>query len=38
MQLALLIAAAALLPLWLSEGDLFNYGIFVLLYVLLVSA
>ena len=35
MQLALLVAAAALLPLWLSEGDLFNYGIFVLLYVLL---
>ena len=34
-QLALAVVAAALVPLWLSDGDLFNYGIFVLLYVLL---
>ena len=34
-QLALVVVLAALLPLWLSDGDLFNYGIFVLLYVLL---
>ena len=34
-QLALVVILAALLPLWLSDGDLFNYGIFVLLYVLL---
>ena len=34
-QLALVVVAAALVPLWLSDGDLFNYGIFVLLYVLL---
>ncbi len=35
MRLALAVAVAATLPLWLGEGDLFNYGIFVLLYVLL---
>jgi branched-chain amino acid transport system permease protein len=35
MWLALAVAVAATLPLWLGEGDLFNYGIFVLLYVLL---
>jgi ABC-type branched-subunit amino acid transport system permease subunit len=34
-RLAVVAALAALLPLWLGEGDLFNYGIFVLLYVLL---
>jgi len=34
-QLALVVVLAALVPLWLSDGDLFNYGIFVLLYVLL---
>jgi branched-chain amino acid transport system permease protein len=34
-RLALLVLLAALLPLWLNDGDLFNYGIFVLLYVLL---
>jgi ABC-type branched-subunit amino acid transport system permease subunit len=35
LRLALFVAFAATLPLWLSTGDLFNYGIFVLLYVLL---
>ena len=35
MWLALAVAVAATAPLWLGEGDLFNYGIFVLLYVLL---
>ncbi len=34
-RLALVVALAATLPLWLGDGDLFNYGIFVLLYVLL---
>jgi ABC-type branched-subunit amino acid transport system permease subunit len=34
-RLAIVVLLAALVPLWLGEGDLFNYGIFVLLYVLL---
>jgi hypothetical protein len=34
-RLAIVVVLAATLPLWLSDGDLFNYGIFVLLYVLL---
>ena len=34
-RLALFAAAAATLPLWLNRGDLFSYGIFTLLYVLL---
>jgi branched-chain amino acid transport system permease protein len=34
-RLAIVVVLATTLPLWLSEGDLFNYGIFVLLYVLL---
>ncbi len=34
-RLAIVVVLAALVPLWLGEGDLFNYGIFVLLYILL---
>jgi branched-chain amino acid transport system permease protein len=34
-RLALVVILAATLPLWLSDGDLFNYGIFLLLYILL---
>ena len=34
-QLALFAALAATLPLWLGRGDLFTYGIFTLLYILL---
>jgi ABC-type branched-subunit amino acid transport system permease subunit len=34
-RLALFVAFAASLPLWMGRGDLFSYGIFTLLYVLL---
>jgi branched-chain amino acid transport system permease protein len=34
-RLALVAAFAATLPLWMGRGDLFTYGIFTLLYVLL---
>jgi branched-chain amino acid transport system permease protein len=34
-RLALFVGFAATLPLWMSRGDLFAYGIFTLLYVLL---
>jgi branched-chain amino acid transport system permease protein len=34
-RLALFVAVAATLPLWMGRGDLFAYGIFTLLYVLL---
>jgi ABC-type branched-subunit amino acid transport system permease subunit len=34
-RLALFAAFAATLPLWMGRGDLFSYGIFTLLYVLL---
>ena len=34
-RLALFAAFAAALPLWMGRGDLFTYGIFTLLYVLL---
>src|SRR5688500_8255220 len=34
-RLALFVGLAATLPLWMSRGDLFSYGIFTLLYVLL---
>jgi ABC-type branched-subunit amino acid transport system permease subunit len=34
-QLALFVGVAATLPLWMGRGDLFAYGIFTLLYVLL---
>jgi branched-chain amino acid transport system permease protein len=34
-RLALFAALAASLPLWMGRGDLFSYGIFTLLYVLL---
>jgi branched-chain amino acid transport system permease protein len=34
-RLALFVGFAATLPLWMSRGDLFSYGIFTLLYVLL---
>jgi len=34
-RLALFAAFAATLPLWMGRGDLFTYGIFTLLYVLL---
>jgi ABC-type branched-subunit amino acid transport system permease subunit len=34
-RLALFVALAATLPLWMSRGDLFSYGIFTLLYILL---
>jgi ABC-type branched-subunit amino acid transport system permease subunit len=35
LQLAVFAGFAATLPLWLGRGDLFSYGIFTLLYVLL---
>jgi ABC-type branched-subunit amino acid transport system permease subunit len=35
LQLAVFAALAATLPLWMGRGDLFSYGIFTLLYVLL---
>jgi ABC-type branched-subunit amino acid transport system permease subunit len=34
-RLALFVAFAATLPLWMGRGDLFSYGIFTLLYALL---
>jgi ABC-type branched-subunit amino acid transport system permease subunit len=34
-RLAIFAVLAAALPLWLGRGDLFNYGIFTLIYVLL---
>ena len=34
-KLLLFLAAAASLPFWLNEGDLFNFGLFTLLYVVL---
>jgi ABC-type branched-subunit amino acid transport system permease subunit len=34
-RLALFAALAATLPLWMGRGDLFTYGIFTLLYILL---
>jgi ABC-type branched-subunit amino acid transport system permease subunit len=34
-RLALFVVVAATLPLWMGRGDLFAYGIFTLLYVLL---
>ncbi len=34
-RLALFVAVAATLPLWMNRGDVFTYGIFTLLYVLL---
>jgi branched-chain amino acid transport system permease protein len=34
-RLAIFVALAATLPAWLGRGDLFTYGIFTLLYVLL---
>jgi ABC-type branched-subunit amino acid transport system permease subunit len=34
-RLALFAAFAATLPLWMGRGDLFSYGIFTLLYILL---
>jgi branched-chain amino acid transport system permease protein len=34
-RLAIFVAAAATLPLWMGRGDLFSYGIFTLLYALL---
>jgi ABC-type branched-subunit amino acid transport system permease subunit len=34
-RLAIFAAAAATLPLWMSRGDLFVYGIFTLIYILL---
>jgi ABC-type branched-subunit amino acid transport system permease subunit len=34
-RLALFAASAATMPLWLDRGDLFTYGIFTLLYILL---
>jgi branched-chain amino acid transport system permease protein len=34
-RLALFVAAAATLPLWMDRGEIFTYGIFTLLYVLL---
>jgi branched-chain amino acid transport system permease protein len=35
LQLALFVGVAATLPLWMGRGDLFAYGIFTLLYILL---
>jgi branched-chain amino acid transport system permease protein len=34
-QLAVFAALAATLPLWMGRGDLFSYGIFTLIYILL---
>jgi ABC-type branched-subunit amino acid transport system permease subunit len=34
-RLAVFVAVAATLPLWMERGDIFSYGIFTLLYVLL---
>jgi ABC-type branched-subunit amino acid transport system permease subunit len=34
-RLALFVAVAATLPLWMGRGDLFAYGMFTLLYILL---
>jgi ABC-type branched-subunit amino acid transport system permease subunit len=34
-RLALFVAFAATLPFWMGRGDLFSYGIFTLLYILL---
>jgi branched-chain amino acid transport system permease protein len=34
-RLALFVAFAATLPLWMNRGDLFSYGIFTLIYMLL---
>ena len=34
-RLAVFVAVAATLPLWMARGDLFTYGIFTLLYILL---
>ena len=34
-RLALFAAVAATLPLWMNRGDIFTYGIFTLLYILL---
>jgi branched-chain amino acid transport system permease protein len=34
-QLAIFTVLAATLPLWMDRGELFNYGIFTLLYILL---
>nr|MDQ4030625.1 branched-chain amino acid ABC transporter permease [Actinomycetota bacterium] len=34
-RLALFVVLAATLPLWMGRGDLFTYGIFTLLYILL---
>jgi branched-chain amino acid transport system permease protein len=34
-KLLLLVALAATLPLWMSEGDLFSYGLYTLLYAVL---
>jgi branched-chain amino acid transport system permease protein len=34
-KLAVFVAAAATLPLWMDRGEIFTYGIFTLLYVLL---
>jgi len=35
LQLAVFVGGAATLPLWMGRGDLFAYGIFTLLYILL---
>jgi len=35
LQLAVFVGVAATLPLWMGRGDLFAYGIFTLLYILL---